>query len=82
MKSAISAAGHVVVDMAEFPAADQPTAAVCRAGAGVRPLCGGAPPDSISNRDPEASDKPSDNDPGQQQTERDVLRHSNSSDLR
>ncbi len=39
------------------------------------------PPDSISNGDPEASDKPSDNDPRQQQTEHDVPRHRDPSDL-
>jgi hypothetical protein len=30
---AITAAGHVIVDMADFPAADQPAAQVCGEGA-------------------------------------------------
>ena len=29
VKKAISAAGHVIVDMADFPAADQPPAQLC-----------------------------------------------------
>ncbi len=44
----------------------------------------GAPltPDSILNRDPKASDNPSDNDSSQPQTETDVFRRRNPSDLR
>jgi hypothetical protein len=41
-----------------------------------------APLDSISNRDPEGSDKPSDYDPGRRQTEHDVVGHRNPSELR
>jgi hypothetical protein len=41
-----------------------------------------ARPDSSSNRDPEASDKSSDNASRQRQTERDALRHRTFSDLR
>ena len=36
VERAISACGHVIVDMADFPAADQPAAELCASG------CGGA----------------------------------------
>jgi hypothetical protein len=65
----------------------EPRSVLRRADDGMIPAFGPAcrrygPLHHSFNRDPEASDKPSDNDPRQHPTERDVPRHRGFSDLR